>query len=353
MMKNFKRSAAVLGVVATASVALAACSEGGEGGELIGEGASSQQNAMDYFGTKFSETGSSLAYNASGSGSGRQNFIGGQADFAGSDSPLKEEQVDPAKDRCGGADAWHLPFVIGPVAIGYNLDGVDNLNLSVENVAKIFKGEITNWNDPAIAADNEGTELPDQDITVVYRSDESGTSDNFQKFLKAAAPDIWETDGQQFPTAVGSGANGSNGVATEVNNTAGAITYVEAGFVHQNENVEVANIDFGHGPVELGNESVTKALDNLTFETEGNDMVVDSDALFAMDTEGAYPLVLTTYEIVCSDYSGTDKPETAETLKSFLNLALDHQDDELADRGYIPVTGEHADRLETAVEAIK
>lgn len=339
-------------LLAVTAATMVACSESG-GGELVGEGASSQQNAMDYFNTKFTESGSSLAYNASGSGAGRQNFIGGQADFAGSDSPLADDQVEPAADRCGGAEAWHLPFVIGPVAVAYNLDGVDELNLSVPTVAKIFSGEITKWNDPEIADQNEGADLPDQEISVIYRSDESGTSDNFQKFLHAATPDNWDTTGQQFPQQTGSGASGSNGVSTEANNNAGAITYVESGFVEQNENLKTARIDFGNGPVELSEDSVSTALDNLTFSGEGHNMVVDSTALFSMNAEGAYPLVLTTYEIVCSDYTNTNNPEAGASLKEFLQLALDNQDEELASRGYVPVTGKHAERLQSAVDAIE
>ena len=169
MIRNFKRTAAILGVVAAGSAALVACgdsdngsadtdttattaAEGGEGaegttdglsgtsGQLVAEGASSQQNAMNYFGQKYQEavSGASLAYNATGSGAGRTNFIGGQVMFAGSDSPLKDDQVEPAAERCGGNEAWHLPFVIGPVAIAYNLEGVEDLNLSVVTVATIF-----------------------------------------------------------------------------------------------------------------------------------------------------------------------------------------------------------------------
>ncbi|MGP6174532.1 phosphate ABC transporter substrate-binding protein PstS [Corynebacterium sp. A21] len=366
MIRNFKRTASLLGVVAAGSLALVACSEsetGSEGtdaaaieglsgttGQLVSEGASSQQNAMDYFNIKYQEavSGASLAYNASGSGSGRTNFVAGQVAFAGSDSPLSDDQVEPAAERCEGNEAWHLPLVIGPVAVAYNLEGVDTLNLSTETIAQIFLGEITNWNDEAIAAENEGVELPDQDISVIYRSDESGTSDNFQKFLGANS-EAWTTDGQQFPSAVGAGANGSNGVATETSNVAGAITYVEAGFADQS-GLGVANIDFGNGPVELNPESVGVALDNLEFLGEGHNMVVDSDAMYAIDAAGAYPLVLTTYEIVCS--AGYDA-ETSAMVKDFLTVALESQDDDLAGLGYIPVTGAHHERLVAAVEAIQ
>ena len=379
MIRNFKRTAAVIGVVAASSATLVACggsddTEGAAGteaestataekgdyelyvqqGDILAEGASSQQNAIDYFASVYSAEvpGASIAYTPSGSGAGQKNFIANQAVFAGSDSPLKDDQVEAAAQRCGGNEAWHLPTTIGPVAIAYNLEGTE-INLSTETLAKIFKGDITKWNDEAIAADNEGTDLPDEDITVIFRSDESGTSANFQKFLKAATGD-WDTEGKQFPDAVGEGANGSAGVADQVANIKGAITYVESGFADQKEadGVQKAKIDFGHGPVELNTESVNVALENLEFkETESeHNMVVDSDALFASDDEGAYPLILTTYNIVCS--AGYDE-ETSALVKAFFTTVLDHQDDQLASQGFIPVEGAHLDKLKAAVDALQ
>ena len=380
MIRNFKRTAAIAGVVAVSSASLVACGDSddnaastavesatetvtsdekkddeksgayelsGQEGTLVAEGASSQQNAMDYFASVYASEvpGAQLAYTPSGSGAGQKNFIANQAVFAGSDSPLKDDQIQAAADRCGGNEAWHLPFVIGPVAIAYNLNGVDELNLTVDNIVEIFQGVITTWNDPKIAENNEGVELPDAPINVFYRSDESGTSDNFQKFLAAASDGKWESTGKAFPNAVGTGANGSSGVAQEVNATEGAITYVEAGFADKK-----ANIDFGSGPVELSDESVEKTLDNLEFKTEGHNMVVDSEKLFKNNDAGAYPLVLTTYEIVCS--AGYDEA-TSNMVKDFLNVALDSQDDELAAEGFIPVKGAHAERLREAINAIQ
>ena len=321
-------------------------------GELIAEGASSQQNAIDYFGVRFNTlTDATLAYNPTGSGSGQTEFIAGNVDFAGSDSPLKDEQIADAADRCEGNDAWHLPMVIGPVAIAYNLDGLDQeLNLPVDTVAKIFSGEITSWNDPEIADANPDAQLPDTDITVVYRSDESGTSDNFQKFLTASTGH-WDSTGKQFPQKVGEGANGSSGVTSQTQSIDGATTYVESGFAEQS-GLAMANLDFGSGPVELNADSVGVALDNLQFSDDAageHDMVVDTEALFASADDGAYPLILTTYEIVCS--AGYDE-ETETRVKDFLNVVLESQDDELANSGYIPVTGEHLQRLQAAVEAI-
>ena len=115
-------------------------------------------------------------------------FIAKQVDFAGSDSALKDDQVAQAADRCGGNPAWNLPLVFGPVAMAYNVEGVDKLVVNGDVLAKIFQGQITKWNDPAIAALNTGATLPDTDITPIYRSDSSGTTDNFQKYLAAAAP---------------------------------------------------------------------------------------------------------------------------------------------------------------------
>ncbi|MDO5032457.1 phosphate ABC transporter substrate-binding protein PstS [Corynebacterium sp.] len=369
MIRNFKRSAAVLGLIAATSTALVACSEssdsasgGAEGGDssvsgdLSGEGASSQKSAMSVFEKAFlgAYPDANFSYTSSGSGAGVKAFTNGTVDFAGSDSALKEDkgEVEAAKERCEGNDAWHLPTTIGPVAIAYNL-GDTEVNLSTDTLAKIFKGEITKWNDDAIKAENEGTDLPDKDITVIFRSDESGTSDNFQKFLSTATGN-WDSEGKQFPDSVGEGANGSSGVADQVASIEGAITYVEAGYAHQKEadGVKIAKIDFGNGPVELSNESVGVALDNLKFKETNSehDMVVDSEALFSSKDDGAYPLILTTYNIVCS--AGYDE-ETSALVKAFFNTVLDNQNADLEAAGFIPVSGDHLERLKAAVEAIQ
>ncbi|MCI1255081.1 MULTISPECIES: phosphate ABC transporter substrate-binding protein PstS [Corynebacterium] len=360
-------AATALAALAAGSLLLTSCSNSGNGGseaeststfdltntsgELRGEGASSQQKAMELFGVAYQTAvpGASLAYNATGSGAGQKQFIAGQVDFGGSDSPLKDEQIADAAKRCGGNDAWHLPMVVGPVAVAFKLDGVDTLNLSVDTVAKIFKGEITNWNDPAVAAENQGTTLPDLPISVLYRAEESGTSDNFQKFLTAATDGYWDTEGKTFPTKVGSGAQGSSGVADQVKATNGAITYVESGYATA-AGLGIAALDFGSGPVELSTESVNKALAGVKFTGTGNDLVVDSEALFAANEPGAYPLALTTYEIVCS--AGYDT-ETAGRVKDFLHTILDNQNADLEEAGYVPLSGSFRDKLVAAVDALQ
>ncbi|KAB1502995.1 phosphate ABC transporter substrate-binding protein PstS [Corynebacterium sp. 320] len=366
-----KRSSAVAVSLFAGALALSSCSNaandsalGGSGenadklatdasGELRAEGSSAQQNAMDnVFSPAFSAaTGAQLAYNATGSGAGQTQFISDQVDFAGSDSPLKDDQVEAAAKRCGGNEAWHLPMVIGPVAVAYKLDGVEEtLNLSTMTIAKIFKGEITSWDDPAIQGENPGVNLPAVPISVVYRADESGTSDNFQKFLRASTDGYWTDEGKSFPTAVGAGTNKSTGVAHQVAVTNGAITYVESGYAKEREgDMNIAKIDFGKGPVELNSTSVNKALDTVVFSGEGHNLVVDSDALYASKEDGAYPLVLTTYEIVCS--AGYDE-NTAKLVKNFLYTMLDNQSEDLENEGYIPVDGQFKDKLTAAVDAL-
>ena len=361
------RSVAVASMALIATFGLAACSSGtgttsssaadssaatgaAVSGSLTAEGATSQKNAFDYFKVQFTAANpdATFDYNPTGSGSGQKQFLASTVDFAGSDSPFDEQQAADAIERCGGNPAWHLPMVVGPIAVAYNLDGVTDLTISTATLAKIFLGEITNWNDPTIAGENPGVTLPDQNIQVIFRSEESGTSDNFQKFLAATNPGVWTTSGKSFPTAVGAGANGSTGVTGEVKNTAGAITYVESGYAEQ-EGLSIAKIDFGNGPVELTPETVNAALADVQFSGEGNDLVVDAEALFAENGAGYYPLVMTTYEIVCS--AGYDAEKSA-LVKAFLNTALSSQDDTFASLGYIPVSGPYKEKLQTAIDAI-
>lgn len=121
-------------------------------GQLTAEGSSAQQKAMSVFSAKYSQAvpGAQFSYNSTGSGAGQKQFIAGQVNFGGSDSPLDDSQMAEAKDKNCKSDVWQLPMVIGPVAVAYKLDGVDRVALSPEVIAKIFKGEIKKWNDDAI-----------------------------------------------------------------------------------------------------------------------------------------------------------------------------------------------------------
>ncbi|MBU9763248.1 phosphate ABC transporter substrate-binding protein PstS [Mycobacterium sp. TNTM28] len=329
----------------------AASGECGGKSSLTAEGSTAQQNAIAEFNRMWGQVcpGSNLSYNPTGSGAGVDQFIAKQVDFAGSDSPLKDDQVARAAERCGGNEAWNLPLVFGPVALAYNVEGVDKLVVSPDVLAKIFQGQITKWNDPALAALNGGTALPDVNITPIYRSDSSGTTDNFQKYLAAAAPQTWTKGvGKEFNGGAGEGAQKSSGVVQAVQATPGSIGYVEKSPAAA-AGLPYAEIDSGAGAVPLDDQSTTKAVDAATFEGEGKDLVLDLNALYASKEAGVYPLVLATYEIVCS--KGYDA-DTAAAVKSFLTVAANEGQASLAQAGYIALPDKFKQRLLTSVEAI-
>jgi phosphate transport system substrate-binding protein len=319
---------------------------------LTAEGSTAQQNAIAVFNQVWGEkcAGKNLSYNPTGSGAGREQFIANQVDFGGSDSPLAKEQIDQAAQRCGGNPAWNLPLVFGPVALAYNLEGVDKLVVNGDVLAKIFSGAITTWNDPAIAALNSGVNLPDTKITPIYRSDSSGTTDNFQKYLSAAAPESWTKGaGSEFQGGAGEGAQKSAGVIQAVQATPGAIGYVEKGFATQG-NVPMAQIDSGAGPVELTDDAARAAIAAAKFAADGNDLALDLNSLYGTKEAGAYPLVLATYEIVCS--KGYDA-DTSAAVKSFLTVSANDGQSGLPAAGYIPLPDSFKQRLLTSIDAIQ
>jgi phosphate transport system substrate-binding protein len=318
---------------------------------VTAEGSTAQQNAIAEFNKVWGQvcSGKTLAYNPTGSGAGVDQFIAKQVDFAGSDSALKDDQVAKGAERCAGGEAWNLPLVFGPVAMAYNVDGVDSLVVNGDVLAKIFQGQIKKWNDPAIAALNSGATLPDADIKPIYRSDSSGTTDNFQKYLGAAAPDAWTKGaGKEFQGGAGEGAQKSAGVVQAVQATPGSIGYVEKGFAQQ-AGLKMAQIDSGGGAVELTDESTQKAVDSAKFKGEGNDLILDLDALYASKEAGVYPLMLATYEIVCS--TGYDA-DTAAAVKSFLTVAANEGQANLSAAGYVPLPDAFKERLLKSVDAI-
>ncbi|TVT59278.1 phosphate ABC transporter substrate-binding protein PstS [Amycolatopsis rhizosphaerae] len=369
------RPMGAVGIVASAALALAACGSdpasntgtstsgaasaatgtanvqcGGKS-PLSGEGSTAQKTAMDIFAQQYAKAcaGQVVNYNATGSGAGVKQFNAKQVDFGGSDSPISGADADAAKARCAGSPAWNLPMVVGPVAIAYKLDGVTNLTLTGELAAKIFNGQIKTWNDPALVAANPGVNLPAKPIQVFSRSDESGTTDNFQHYLAAAGKGAWtQGTGKAFKGGVGNGASGSNGVASGIRGADGAIGYVESSYVK--DGLTAAKLNSGSGGVELTPQNVAKALDAAAFKTPGtNDLAMDLDKIYASNTPGAYPLLLATYEIVCS--KGYDA-DTAKAVKAFLTTAATTAQQPIADKGFVPLPQSLQDKVLTAVNAI-
>ena len=367
---DLKRTGALLGLAALTTAGLAACSDDNAGTNdtaqnvagvecegkpnLNDSGSSAQNNAMTIFANSYATSceGQTIDYNSNGSGAGVKEFIGGQTDFGGSDSALKEDEYPQAEQRCE-SPAWNLPAVFGPIAVAYNLDGVE-LSLSGSTIAQIFNGEITTWNDPAIAAENEGVELPEQDITVIFRSDESGTTDNFQKYLVAASDGAWTQEaGKTFNGGVGEGAKGNEGVSAAIGQTPGTITYTEWSYA-KNQGLSMAKVitPADAEGVELNAETAGTTIDSAKLQNEGtNDLVIDTSSFYVPEAAGAYPILMPTYEIVCSEYPDA---ETAAAVKAFLNVAVSESvQGELEGEGYIPVPDAFRGKLTDAIDAIK
>jgi phosphate transport system substrate-binding protein len=322
---------------------------------LKASGSSAQANAVTRFVTAYESacSGYTLNYTSSGSGAGVSEFIGGQTDFGGTDSPLNKDkgEIDKAKQRCGGADAWNLPTVFGPIAVTYNLPGVDGLALDGPTLAKIFNGAVTTWNAPEIAALNSGKTLPGDKINVVFRSDESGTTDNFQKYLDAASNGAWgKGAGKTFNGGVGEGAKGNEGTSAAIKNTPGSITYNEWSYATK-QGLQISDIitSAGPDPVKLSAESAGKSIDAVKIKGQGNDLVLDTSSFYKPTVAGAYPIILGTYEVVCSKYPDAD---VAPAVKAFLTVATTSGQNGLQDAGYIPIPDTFKAKLTEAINAI-
>ncbi len=319
---------------------------------VTAEGSTAEQNAIAVFNQVWGQycPGKSVAYNPTGSGAGREQFIAGHVDFAGTDSPLVSGQIRPAAKRCNGNAAWDLPLVFGPVALVYNLPAVHALIVNADALAKILGGAITKWNDPILAALNGGVALPDTKITPIYRSDSSGTTDSLQRYLTAAAPQSWTRGvGTEFQGGAGEGVLKSAGVIQAVRTTPGAIGYVEKGFADQ-AGVPFAQINTGNGAVALTNDTARTAMSAVEFAADGNDLVLDLNPTYATQQPGAYPLVLATYEVVCS--KGYN-PETFKAVKSFLSVAVNNGQSDLSSAGYVPLPDKVKERVVTAINAMQ
>lgn len=355
---KLKRFGAELAALAIGAAMLSACAGQTQatdcGGRLTlkASGSTAQSNAMTRFAKAFEQAcpGHSVNYTANGSGAGISEFLGGQTDFAGTDSPLSKDEYAHAQQRCG-SPVWNLPVVFGPIAVAYRLDGVASLNLDGPTAARIFNGGITNWNDPAIAALNPGVTLPAEPIRVIFRSDQSGTSENFQRYLDSAGSDAWGRGAAKvFNGGVGEGAAGSEGVAAAVANAEGAVTYVEWSFALANH-LTVAKVITSAGPDPVGIDAVSvgRTISSAWFIREGNDLAFDTISFYRPNQAGAYPIVLATYELVCSKYPD---PQVGTAVKAFLRSATGAGQTGLADNGYAPVPDGFRPRLTAAIDAV-
>ena len=302
----------------------------GVSGDLAGAGSSAQQAAQEAWTAKFEDqnSGATVTYDAIGSGGGRDQFIaGGKTAFAGSDSPFDTTELPKATQRCAPGQLIQIPNYISPIAIVYNLPGVDNLQLSPDTTAKIFKGEITTWNDPAIKADNPGANLPSTKITPVHRSDESGTTANFTDYLHGAAPSVWTFDPDgNWPLKTGESGAQTSGLIQAVKAGEGAIGYAD----------ESQAGDLGVAKVKVGNTFVAPSAQGATndFDQSQKDPELTKPPyVFAYKVQrtptdpSSYPVLLVSYLMGCTKYSDTN---TTDLVKAYFSYIVSDEGQQVA-----------------------
>ncbi|MFJ6798311.1 phosphate ABC transporter substrate-binding protein PstS [Streptomyces sp. NPDC091268] len=308
-------------------------------GKLLASGSSAQKNAVELWIKNYMAAcpGVEVNYKSSSSGEGVVAFNQGTVGFAGSDSALKPEQVEESKKVCTGGQGIDLPMVGGPIALGFNVAGVDKLNLDAATVANIFNDKIKKWDDEAIKKLNPGVTLPSTAIQAFHRSDDSGTTENLTKYLKATAGDAWPYDAaKKWAAPGGQAASGSSSVAAQVKQVDGAIGYFELSFAGS-QSIKTVDLNTGAAtPVKATGENASKAIAAAKISGTGNDLSLKLD--YTTKAEGAYPLVLVTYEVVCDK---GNKAETLPTVKSFLTYAAsDAGQKVLSENGYAPIPAE-------------
>jgi phosphate transport system substrate-binding protein len=323
--------------------------DGAKSGQLLADGSSAQKNAIDAWVAQFSQAcGVQINYKAGGSGAGVTGFNQGQLAFAGSDSALKPDEMAASKKVCPGGQGVDLPMVGGPIAVGYNVAGVNNLVLNATTLAEIFNGKINNWDDPAIKKLNPNEKLPNLKIQAFHRSDESGTTDNFTKYLKAAAPAEWKySGGKAWQAPGGQAAAQSAGVAAGVKQTNGSIGYFELSYVA--DGMKAVSIDTGaSAPVAPSSDAASKAIADAQVVGTGKDLSLQLN--YNTKAAGAYPIVLVTYEIACDK---GNKAATWPATKAFLSyIASQDGQSKLAALGYAPIPAEIISKVRSTISGL-
>lgn len=298
-------------------------------GTITGGGSTAQNAAMNAWTTSFSTVHPrvQVQYASVGSGAGRAGLLAGGTEFAGSDAYLKDEEVADSIQRCGPDGAINIPAYISPITVAFNLPGIASLNLDAPTVAKIFTGEITSWQDEAIAELNPGVVLPEVPMTVVVRSDDSGTTENFTEYLHAAAAEQWEHEpsGSWPSGARVEQAQGNSGVVTTVVRTAGAVTYADDSLV--DSTLGKAALKVGDDFVGVSGEAAALAVQDADRVDGRGPQDVSLHLNRTTQSPGAYPLVMVSYFILCSSYEDAHR---VELLKEFAHYVVSDEGQQAA-----------------------
>jgi phosphate transport system substrate-binding protein len=320
-----------------------------QGGTINGAGATFPAPVYTEWAARFKDsTGTTVNYQAVGSGGGIAQFTAGTVDFGATDAAMKPEEEAAARKK---GDPVHIPTVLGAVTISYKVSGVDKgLKLDGATIANIFLGKIKKWNDPAIAKVSGNTGLPDKDITVCHRSDESGTTKNFTQFLADYSKE-WESGPGVDKTVkwpVGTGAKGNDGVAGCVKQTDGAVGYVEQAYALQNDFTTAAVKNKEGQFVEPSLEATSAA---------GVGAQVPDDLKFSTINapgEKTYPISAVTFLLVWQDQCKVGiKPATAKLIKSWLDYALGGGQEVAPDLEYAPLPDPIKQKAQAKVDALQ
>ena len=352
-----RAGAALVLVVAGSLLAGCATNEAGQGesnldGTLDGAGSSAQSAAQEVWVSDFQTSNSRVTvnYEPSGSGAGREQFITGGVDFAGSDAALSDDEL--ANDFVGcapGTKGINVPAYISPLVLVFTIDGVDDLRLDAAAIAGIFSNQITRWNDPQLVALNPEVALPDAAITAVHRSDDSGTTRNFADYLHQNEPEIWPNEpADTFPFG-GEAAQGNAGIVNAVSNGVNTIGYVDAS---RATGMDVATLKVGDDFVEFSAEAAAAIIDEspIVDRDNPNDIVVEVDR--TSTAEGVYPLVLVSYLIACQQYPDT---ATGELVREYLASIVSPEGQAAAadGAGSAPLSASTGERVMAAVASIE
>ncbi|MDJ0324252.1 phosphate ABC transporter substrate-binding protein PstS [Cryobacterium sp. PH31-AA6] len=361
---NFTRFGRPAVIAVVAALALSSCAANESGapasdststltGTLVGAGSSAQGSAQEAWIAAFQTANPDVTvnYDPSGSGAGRSTFIAGGSDFAGSDSYLKDDELAGSFGSCAPTGtAVDLPVYISPIAVVFNVEGVTDLNFDSATLAKVFKGEITTWNDPAIAALNPKATLPSTAITAVHRSDDSGTTKNFTDYLNQTAPDVWtESPADPFPYQTGEGAKGTSGVVDAVTNGTGTIGYADASKAGK---LGVAKIKVGDKFIGYTADAAAAVVADspLVEGRDASDLAIKLNRLTTDPTH--YPLVLVSYAVVCTEYADAAK---AELVKAYVGYMASTEGQAVAASagGAAPLSADLADKVAAVIKAVK
>jgi phosphate transport system substrate-binding protein len=289
---------------------------GGGGGSINGAGSTFAAPIYQQWGNALKDKGITVNYQPVGSGAGIAQLAAGTADFGASDPALTPE--DRATFKKG--EVTQIPMAFGAITVSYNLSGVKKgLKLDGATIADIFLGKVKKWNDPAIAKLNPGVKLPGDSITVVHRSDESGTTKGFTGFLGAYSKEWASKVGSdktvKWPT--GTGAKGNDGVAAAVKQQSGAVGYVEEAFALQNNFTTAAVKNKAGKFVEPTLQTTTAAGQGVKVPKDLGLSIIDSP------NATAYPISSQTFVDVYKDLckGGLDKGK-ASSVKGFLDYGL-------------------------------